>query len=136
MLSTTSCVLSTILLKICLYVRRSSQNFVRLVDGGRYLLMSEMKSRNRIRPKTLPWITPASTLIHSETVLLALTLCSHISIRKYSAIHLVIHFDRSLSILSSSIKCIRRSNAFQSSRILHVLSCQSLLLFPNILGLG
>ena len=113
MRSTASCVLSTILLKICLYVRRSSQNFVRLVDGGKYLLMSEMKIRNRMGSKTLLWITPAFTLIHSDTVLLALTICCPLF--WYSAIHVVIHFGRSSLIFSRSIKCITISNAFSKS---------------------
>ena len=83
---------------------------MRLVDGGRYLLMSEMKSRNRIGLNTLPWITPASTLFHSDTLLSALTLCCMLF--RYSAIHVVIQYDSSLSIFSSSIRCITRSNAY------------------------
>ena len=50
---------------------RSSQKFVRfvrLVDSGKYLLKSEMKSRNRIESETLHRITHVSTLIHYDRV--------------------------------------------------------------------
>jgi hypothetical protein len=62
----TSCVLSSRMFLNIMYVSRSSAYLIILVFSGRLSYMSIMKIRKRIGPSTLPWITPAMTVAHSE----------------------------------------------------------------------
>ena len=73
-----------------------------------------MNSKNRIGPRTLPWITPALTAIHSVGVRLCTTRWRLWV--KYEAIHEKNHLGSRLSSFSRSTSWSTRSNALAKSK--------------------
>ena len=51
-----------------MYTRMSSAYFSNSTPAGIESFMSAMKSKKRTGPRTLPWMTPASTGFHSVVV--------------------------------------------------------------------
>ena len=77
-----------------------------LQPDGMYWLMSAMNKMNRIGPRTLPWMTPASTLFHSVATLPTFTHCV-LSLR-YAAIHRQSQVGSSLSTFVGMVDKVKR----------------------------
>ena len=99
----------------------SSAYFSNSTPAGIESFMSAMKSKKRTGPRTLPWMTPASTDFHSVVVVPIFTRCWR-SV-KYAAIQEGTHSGSCLVSFSSRILWSTRSNALAKSKNTACVDC-------------